>query len=47
MGRVPSDEHGVEYDAERPHIGGLARIRSVRFEDLGRHVGGTPSLILK
>lgn len=42
----PADEHGVEHDAEAPHVGGATRVRG-RREDLRRDVGGAAVLVLQ
>lgn len=44
---APSDEHGVEDDAERPHVGRSTGVRPMGSQDLGRYVGRAPALVLK
>ena len=42
---LPSDEHGVEHDAEPPHVGRPARVHRVAPQDLGADVGRAPVLV--
>lgn len=44
---LPSYEHRVEYDTERPHVSSLARISRVCAENFRWDVSGTASFVLK
>ena len=45
MTSSPSDEHGVEHDAEPPHVGRPARVHRVAPQDLGADVGRAAVLV--
>ncbi len=42
---VAPHEHGVEHDAEAPHIGHATRVARVALEDLGADVSGAAVLV--
>ena len=43
--RLPSHQHGVQHDAEAPHVGRPARVLGVGPQDLGAHVGRAAVLV--
>lgn len=43
----PSDQHGVQDDAQRPHVRRFARVRRVDAQYFGRHVRRTAALVLQ
>lgn len=44
---LPSYEHRVEYDTERPHVSGLSRVGCVGSKDLWWHVSWTAAFVLQ
>ena len=42
---TPSDQHGVEHDAEAPHVRRPARVLRVGPEDLGGNIGWAAVLV--